>query len=132
MAEGDAIHRTARALQQALGGKPISDVAVPSPRSPLRRQRARVDQLHGLAMDRAEARGKHLLLHFDQGLVLHSHLGMRGSWRVSTGSPSFDPRAWVVLSVPGAQVIERDGSHLALRTESELRSDPQLRSLGPD
>jgi endonuclease-8 len=132
VAEGDTIHRTARALEKALGGKVISGVEVPNPRSPLRRLGHRVAELRGSTMERAEARGKHLLLHFDQGLVLHSHLGMRGSWRISGGRGRPDRRAWVVLSAGTAQAVERDGSHLELRTESELRSDPRLRSLGPD
>lgn len=132
MAEGDTIHRTARALGKALGGRVISDVEVPSPRSPLRRQGRRVDEIRGATMERAEARGKHLLLHFDVGLVLHSHLGMRGSWRISGERSRPDRRAWVVLSAGGAQATERDGSHLELRTESEVRRDPRLRSLGPD
>jgi endonuclease VIII len=132
VAEGDTIHRTARALQEALGGKQISEVSVPNPLGPLRRQSRRVDQLRGATMERAEARGKHLLLHFDRGLVLHSHLGMRGSWRIFGGTRARDRRAWVVLSVPGAQAAELDGSHLDLRTDTELRSNPRLRSLGPD
>jgi endonuclease-8 len=132
VAEGDTIHRTARVLQDALGGKPITDVAVPNPRSPLRRQGRRVEELRGSTMESAEARGKHLLLHFDQGLVLHSHLGMRGSWRVSPAGSTIDRRAWAVLSAPGVEAAELNGSHLDLRTESEQRSNPQLRSLGPD
>jgi endonuclease VIII len=132
VAEGDTIHRAARALEKALGGRAITGVEVPNPRSPLRRQGSRVDELRGATMERAEARGKHLLLHFDHGLVLHSHLGMRGSWRVSAGGARLDRRAWVVLSAGTAQAVERDGSHLELRTEPELRSDPRLRSLGPD
>ena len=132
MAEGDTIHRTAFALEKALGGKAIADVDVPNPRSPLRRQGRRVDELRGATMERAEARGKHLLLYFDRGLVLHSHLGMRGSWRISAGRGRTDRRAWVVLSAGTAQATERDGSHLELRTEPELRADPRLRSLGLD
>jgi endonuclease-8 len=132
VAEGDTIHRTARALQEALGGRPITGVAVPNPRSPLRRQGRRVDELRGSTMESAEARGKHLLLHFDRGLALHSHLGMRGSWRISGGGSTSDPRAWVVLSVAGTDAAELGGSHLDLRTDAELRSNPQLRSLGPD
>jgi endonuclease-8 len=132
MAEGDTIHRTARALEKALGGKAITDVSIPSPRSPLRRQAQRVDRLRGATLTSAEARGKHLLLHFDRGLVLHSHLGMRGSWRISKGGSAPDRRAWVVLSVHGAEAAELGGSHLALRTETELRADPRLRLLGPD
>jgi endonuclease-8 len=132
VAEGDTIHRTARALETALARKTISDVETPSPRSPLRRQGHRVDRLRGSRLERAEARGKHLLLHFDGGLVLHSHLGMRGSWRISSAPTRRDRRAWVVLSAGGAQATERGGSHLELRTESEVRSDPRLRALGPD
>jgi endonuclease VIII len=132
VAEGDTIHRTARALQQALGGKSITEVRVPNPRSPLRRQGRRVDELRGSTLEKAEARGKHLLLHFDQGLALHSHLGMRGSWRIAEAGHARDRRAWVVLSVPGAEAAEIDGSHLDIRTESEVRSNPQLRSLGAD
>jgi endonuclease VIII len=134
MAEGDTIHRTARALQQALGGKPIVGVAIPNPQSPLRRQSQRVERLRGSTMTMAEARGKHLLLHFDCDIVLHSHLGMRGSWRVHPAGEALakDRRAWVAVSVPGAEAVELEGSHLTLRTEAELRSDPRLRLLGPD
>ena len=132
MAEGDTIHRAARALQEALGGKAITDVAVPNPRSQLLRQGRRVEEIRGATMEKAEARGKHLLLHFDRGLALHSHLGMRGSWRISKQGSAPDRRAWVVLSAPGAEAVELDGSHLDIRTEAELRSNAQLRSLGPD
>lgn len=133
MAEGDTIHRTARALQEALGDERILDVAVPNPRSPLQRQRERLERLRGARMTEAEARGKHLLVHFEGELVLHSHLGMRGSWRVvSPGEGARDRRAWVVLSVQDGDAVELEGSHLDLRTEREVRSDPRLRALGPD
>ena len=134
MAEGDTIHRTARALDDALRGKRILDVAVPNPQSPLRRQGDRLERLRGSALTAAEAKGKHLLLHFEGDLVLHSHLGMRGSWRLITGGEPATAarRAWVVLATEHAQVVELDGSRLELRTEREIRVDPRLRGLGPD
>jgi len=134
VAEGDTIHRTARALHEALGGKAITDVAIPNQRSPLRRQGDRVERLRGATLTDAEARGKHLLLHFEGGLVLHSHLGMRGSWRVVPAGRRRPPdrRAWVVLAAGDAEAVELDGSRLDLRTEQEVRSDPRLRALGPD
>jgi endonuclease VIII len=134
MAEGDTIHRTARVLQEALGGKRILDVAVPNPQSPLRRQTDRLERLRGAAMHEAEARGKHLLLHFEGDLVLHSHLGMRGSWRVVQAGErgARDRRAWVVLSAGDVEAVELDGPRLDLRTEREVRTDPRLRALGPD
>jgi endonuclease VIII len=134
MAEGDTIHRTARRLEEALAGREILEIAVPNPQSPLRRQAARIDELRGRKLTRAEARGKHLLLHFEGDLVLHSHLGMRGSWRVrrrGESSPA-DRRAWGVLAVAGGEAVQLGGSHLLLRTEGEIRADPRLRRLGPD
>src|SRR3954453_8277799 len=134
MAEGDAIHRTARALQEALGAKRILDIAVPNPRSPLRRQGDRVERLRGATLTEAEARGEHLLLSLEGDLVLHSHLGMRGSWRVVSTRQRRprDRRAWVVLTADDVEALELDGSRLDLRTEREVRSDPRLRALGPD
>jgi endonuclease-8 len=134
MAEGDTIHRTAGRLEEALAGREILDVSVPNPQSPLRRQSARLDDLRGARLTRAEARGKHLLLHFEGDLVIHSHLGMRGSWRVRPAGrrAAEDRRAWAVLSVPEAAAVQLGGSHLMLRTEAEIRADPRLRRLGPD
>jgi endonuclease-8 len=135
MAEGDTIHRTARRLNAAIGGERVMDVAVPSPRSPLRLQTARLGGLRGKRLRSAEARGKHLLLHFEQGLALHCHLGMNGSWRIGAPrGPQAGRRhsAWVVLSTPHAEAAQIGGTHLVVRREAELRSDPWLSSLGPD
>jgi endonuclease-8 len=71
MPEGDTIWRTAAALQQRVCGQ---RVLTARPRS--------LARLEGQALERAEAAGKHLLLHFTGGLVLHSHLRMRGSWHL--------------------------------------------------
>jgi endonuclease-8 len=135
MAEGDTIHRTARRLQAALAGRHVTGVAVPNARSPLRRQTARLEELRAGHVEGVEARGKHLLIHFDPGLVLHAHLGMHGSWQVrAPGSHWRRPlgAAWVVLSANGVEAAQFGGSRLDLRTEGELRSDPRLASLGPD
>jgi endonuclease VIII len=135
VAEGDTIHRTARRLERALAGQRILDAAVPNPASPLRSQTARLGELRGGRLERAEAKGKHLLLHFETGLALHCHLGMRGSWSIhEPGSRWRHPRggAWIVLSTAIAEAAQFGGARLALRTEGELRSDPRIASLGPD
>jgi endonuclease-8 len=135
MAEGDTVHRTARRLEAALVGGRVLAVAAPNPRSPLRRQTARLAELRGSRLTRAEARGKHLLLHFEPGLALHCHLGMRGSWHLrDRGSRWRRPLrgAWAVLSTDLADGAQFGGSRVALRSQGELRSDPRLASLGPD
>lgn len=76
MPEGDAVHRTARRMREALVGQTLlrSDFRVP--------QYAEVD-LAGQEVTAFEARGKHLLTRFSGGLTLHTQLLMDGSWKTS-------------------------------------------------
>ncbi len=74
MPEGDTIFRAARALHQALAGKVVVRFEAP---------RLRFTPLPaGTVVDRVEANGKHCLLHFDDGRVLHTHMRMTGSWHL--------------------------------------------------
>jgi endonuclease VIII len=135
VAEGDTVHRTAQRLEEWLGGRPLRGVSAPSPRSPLRRQPDRLASLEGEALERAGVHGKHLFLRFSGGLALHSHLGMRGSWRLRPRGERQSPpprTAWALLSSDEREVAQFGGPTLALRTEGELRLDRRLRSLGPD
>jgi endonuclease-8 len=80
MPDGDTIWRTARALHAALAGKAVlafdsSLVAVAAA--------ARRLGVVGQTIEAVEARGKHLLVRFAGGAVLHTHQGMRGSWRLA-------------------------------------------------
>jgi endonuclease-8 len=134
MAEGDTVHRTAIRIAAALAERPLLAAAAPNPRSPLRRQRQRLDSLIGRRLERAEARGKHLLLRFDD-LTIHCHHGLRGGWQIlRRGERWRRPRssAWVVLATEGAEAAEFGGPHLALLTVAELAREPRLRALGPD
>jgi endonuclease-8 len=131
MAEGDSILRLARRLDEALGGEAIS-VSTPGQRRPAGLSTAELD---GRLLERAESRGKHLLLHFEAGLVLHSHLGMRGSWQIySAGErwrrPGRD--AWIALAGGDSEAVNFGGSTMRIATEAQLRRDPRLGRLGPD
>jgi endonuclease VIII len=132
MAEGDTIHRAARRLGEALAEKPIREAESPNPRAGLGRS---VERLRGTRLEHAEARGKHLLLHFERGLVVHSHLGMNGAWHVYPRRARWRrPRgsAWLVLSTKSGHAAQFGGSTLALISEPELRRHPVLARLGPD
>jgi endonuclease-8 len=71
MPEGDTIWRTAAALRSGLEGKRVL-VARPDA---LRR-------LAGSTVTAVDPVGKHLVIRFDSGLALHSHMRMRGAWHL--------------------------------------------------
>src|SRR5512140_2233860 len=73
MPEGDTLFRIAAALRPHLAGRRIVAAAArqPGPRAEL---------LVGAAVEAVEARGKHLLIRFDNGLTRRTHRGMHGSW----------------------------------------------------
>jgi endonuclease-8 len=129
MAEGDTILRLARRLEAALGGQPLA-VSAPNPRG----RAAGVERLDGRRLDRAEARGKHLLLHFGD-LALHSHLAMSGGWHLYPRGASWRrarSQAWVVLAGEEQEAVEFGGPTLRLLGAARLRREPQLARLGPD
>ena len=135
MAEGDAIHRTAVRLAAALAEDPLVAAEAPSARSPLRRQPERLASLVGQRLVRADARGKHLLLRFQEGIVLHAHQGMSGRWRIHRRGErrrAVAAGAWVVLRTEAVEAAEFGGPRLALLTDAEVANEPRLRALGPD
>src|ERR1043166_1806292 len=75
MPEGDTIFRVARTLGKVLSGK-----AVTAFRSPL--PKLAEATLVGHRIERVEPRGKNLLIHFEDGRALYSHMRMTGSWHV--------------------------------------------------
>ena len=71
MPEGDTIWRAAAALRPRLVGKPVAEAWPEAMR-----------RLEGACVTAVEANGKHLLIRFDSGLVLHTHMRMTGSWHL--------------------------------------------------
>jgi len=132
MPEGDTIHHAANSIRPVLEGRVPERIRTPQRRHDADRWPQR---LAGRAVNRVEARGKHLLLHFDGELVLHSHLRMSGSWAVYDSGERWrrsPARAWLVIEFEGRHVVQFDGPLLELMTEARTRSDPQLAGLGQD
>jgi endonuclease-8 len=129
VAEGDTILLAARRLEAAVGGEEVA-VATPNPRG----RAARLERLDGHRLEAVDSHGKHLLLRFGD-LVLHSHLGMSGSWHTyRRGERWRKPRrsAWLVLSGEREEAVEFGGPTLRLLAAERVRLDPQLSRLGPD
>ena len=79
MPEGDTIFRTARSLGRAFAGKTVTAFRSTYPLL------TRCDDdtpLAGQTVNRVEARGKWLLMHFSGGITLVTHMLMNGSWHI--------------------------------------------------
>jgi endonuclease-8 len=121
--EGDALHRAAERLR-VLEGEVVA-VETPHPRAAALGVAARLD---GRRLERVEAVGKNLLLGFEGGLVLRSHLRMRERWRVEAADVRPYGTPWLVLRGRERQAILWNGPVLEV-----TRGRPEaLRLLGPD
>jgi endonuclease-8 len=128
MPEGDTIHRTATRLAAILVGKPI-DQLTQSDRVP------DLTPLVGRTVVRVEPRGKHLLIHCEGELTLHTHMGMTGSWHTyRTGEAWRKPvrQAWIVLQCGVIAAVCFTPKLVELLSATRLRRHPWLSRLGPD
>ena len=120
MPEGDALHRAARRLQVLVG----ETVEVES-LNPRAAATGVAEQLDGRRLEGVEAVGKNLLLTFEGGLVLRSHLRMSGRWTVRERGSRTEGRPWLVLRGHGREAVLWGGPVLEL-------SKRAVRRLGPD
>jgi endonuclease-8 len=88
MPEGDTIWRTAASLRSALQGKRLRAAR------PERQQR-----LAGTTVTEVKPVGKHLLIRFDNGLAIHSHMRMRGAWHLYRPGEPWRRPAWQVKAL---------------------------------
>ncbi len=121
MPEGDSVHRAAQRLQ-VLVGRHV-EVETPHPRAAVKGIAERLD---GRRLEQVDAVGKNLLLRFEGGLILRSHLRMSGRWRVEARGRARVGKPWLVLRSAEHEAVLWNGAVLEL-----LRDDPKLR-LGPD
>jgi len=123
MPEGDALHRAAQRLR-VLEGEVVA-VETPHPRAAVLRLAERLD---GRRLERVQAAGKNLVLAFEGGLVLRSHLRMHGRWRVQAAGTEPFGTPWLVLRGRERQAVLWNGPVLEL---TRGRS-PTVARLGPD
>ena len=116
MPEGDALHRAARRLQPLVGQR--LEVESPNPRAQATGVAPRVD---GRVLESVEAVGKNLLLRFEGGIVVRSHLRMTGRWRIE---PRGKPRTglpWLVLRGDELEGVLWNGPVLTLESRNVRR-----------
>jgi endonuclease-8 len=132
MPEGDTIWRTAQALQASLGGKTV--LAFESSLVAVTVASRRLG-IVGQEVEAVEARGKHLLVRFAGGAVLHTHLGMRGSWRLlrraGAGRPSL-AGARAVIETADVVAVCALAPVVEMLSPARAAAHPALARLGPD
>src|SRR5947199_2414571 len=121
MPEGDSLHRAARRLQVLVGER--VEVETPHPRAAVKGLAERLD---GRRLESVEAVGKNLLLRFEGGLVLRSHLRMNGRWRIEPRGAVRRGKPWLVLRGAEHEAVLWNGAVLEL---VGARGAPRL---GPD
>jgi endonuclease VIII len=96
--EGDTLHRTANRLRPALAGQRLMRLTLHHATGGGRRPQA------GERIDAVDAIGKHLLIRFERGTTLRTHMRMTGSWHLYRAGERWRKRAELARAV-----IEVDG-----------------------
>lgn len=121
MPEGDALHRIAGRLQPLVGEQ--VEASSPNPRGLATGVARAID---GRVLESVEAVGKHLLLRFDAGVTVRSHLRMNGRWTVrERAATTWRGRPWLVLRTKRFEAAQWNGPVLRL-------DDGRTRRVGPD
>jgi endonuclease-8 len=125
--EGDTLHRAARKLQILVGQR--LEVTSPHPRAQAERVAERVD---GRRLEAVEAVGKNLVLRFEGGIAVRSHLRMSGRWTVEPRGRRRVGRPWLVLRGERAEGVLWNGPVLELHTRALGRLGPDILAQPPD
>jgi len=130
MPEGDTLFRTAAGLRPYLVGRDVVAARAQGP-GPV----PQIQRVVGKRVDAVESQGKNLLIRFDGGLELRTHLRMNGSWhRYRPGERWRRPpgRARLVLEVDGSVAVCFDAPVVELFDTRAEPLHPSLSRLGPD
>jgi endonuclease-8 len=125
--EGDSLARAARRLQALVGER--LEVETPHPRAAVKQLAPRLD---GRRLLGVEAAGKNLLLRFEDGVVLRSHLRMSGRWQVRARGSKLVGRPWLVLRGSKREAVLWNGPVLELDDRGLRRVGPDILSEPPD
>ena len=130
MPEGDTLFRTAAGLRPYLVGRTVTAARTGGPGAV-----PQVGRIVGREITAVEALGKNLLIRFDNGLEIRTHLRMNGSWhRYRPGERWRRPpgRARLIIEVPGAVAVCFDAPVVELLEQRAETLHPSLGRLGPD
>jgi endonuclease VIII len=129
--EGDTIFRAARTLQRAIGGQTVTRFETVLPKL------ARVDfdsGMVGRAVEKVEAQGKWMLMHFSGDLILLTHMLMSGSWHIYRPGEKWEVSAHnmrIAISTEKMVAVAFNVQTAEFHTESSLGRRRGFSTLGP-
>ena len=127
MPEGDSLARAARRLQVLVGER--LEVEAHHPRAVVKRVAERID---GRRLESVEATGKNLFLRFEGGVVVRSHLRMKGRWIVRQKGSKLFGMPWLILRGRDKEALLWNGPVLELDDRVTRRLGPDILAKPPD
>jgi endonuclease-8 len=125
--EGDTIYRAAAALRTALVGKAVSRIEAARLEGPTPRL--------GASIERVDSHGKHLEIVFDDGIVLHTHMRMTGSWHVYRPGQKWRKRrhlARVIIETEDWVAVAFSAPLVETYRQFDQTRHPRAGGIGPD
>lgn len=132
MPELPEVESAARLLRSAIEGRTLQRARVLHPALRRRLPRGALRSLAGTRVRSVERRGKHQLIHLDDGRVLHVHFRMNGDWVIGTMSEPMPRFARAVFDFePDIRVVLDDSRALSTIDVHAAGVDLPL-DLGPE
>ena len=132
MPEGDTIFRTARTLHRALAGQTVTGFESVLPKL----NRVDFDSgVVGRGIEKVEAQGKWLRMHFSGDLILLTHMLMSGSWHIYRPEEKWQRRPIDMRAVVKTEKIWAVAFNVPIaefHTADTLRRRQGFRKLGQD
>ncbi len=124
MPEGDNVLRAATVLGRELTSRTITKLRL--------HDRGEIAELAGKRVEKIEAQGKHMFVHFDAPWVLRVHLGMNGRWRRIHVREKASIPATVRIEAGDVAYVCLGSYKADLIRSAALKTNPKIARLGPD
>lgn len=132
MPELPEVERAVRVLRRAIEGSTLDDVRVLHPALRRRVTPRALRALRGARVSRVERRGKHQLLHLDDGRMIHVHFRMNGDWVIDRAVEPLPRFARAVLVFTDGTRAVLDDSRALSTLDVHPASAPPALALGPE
>jgi formamidopyrimidine-DNA glycosylase len=130
MPELPEVEKAMLRLRAAIEGKTIAVVRTLHPALKRQLPDVKARRLKGRRISSVERRGKHQLIHFDDGSVLHAHFRMNGDWMITRTEEEPDRFTRAVIDLNDGTRVELHDRRALSALSFHARVDDSLPSLG--